>query len=80
MTLQEILNETEKQETEIIKPHLDNILYEPSNKLAAYVYVLNHIIPHNPAFVEMYEEIEITDKRIMAEYLLETVKKLKGNS
>ena len=80
MTLQEILNEIEKPETEIIKPHSDNILYEPSNTLAAYVYVLNHIIPHNPALVELYAEIEITDQRIIAEYLSETVKKLKGNS
>jgi len=80
MQPQEIMDIIDKKEEEILKPHLENIYYDRFNTLPAYIFMLNKILPENDELINAFTELGITEKRIMAEYLLDKLKRMKGTA
>lgn len=80
MQTQEMMDILEKKEEEILKPHLEHICYDRFNTLPAYIFMLNKILPENDELINAFTELGITEKRIMAEYLLDKLKRMKGTA
>lgn len=74
------MNRIVKMEKEILKQNLDIIRYDPFNSLPSYVFILNKILPAHSELVDLFAEIEITDKRIIADHMAKMLRKMKGTT